>query len=349
MNTKSIKYFFQEIKNQTLKDLEQKRKVLFYTGIFYTVIGTLLLICGVLYSVGVLYYGKEEFEKIILPFYENYFAPIVTWIQSLLSTLSEWASIPFQWALCIFIILLIGGSAALYLWLQSRYVNTFKNRINKKLFQQLNPGIKYSPEEHISKKDFENSGLFTPNCSYTGNDHCSGIIVDHPLEFSEMQAYIMRSAGQYSASKSVLFHGLFLKLSLPSSMEGIYIVPKKTDVGVLSLKGRKINSFKGKKKWNSQTDFDQQFNIYCDNISQAQLFLTEDRKNNILNIYTRFNKNIYLSIKNSYLYLAIECGAFFEPPVKKAIRIEEIEKSAEFFISFINAVSSVLIPSFCKE
>ena len=122
-----------------------------------------------------------------------------------------------------------------------------------------------------------------------------------------MKAYIRRTLGK-SYYTDVYFHGLFLKLSLPSSVDGIYIVPKETDVGVLSLKGRRINSFKDKKKLNSQTDFDQQFNVYCDNTSQAQLYLTDNVKNSILNIYALFNKNIYLSVKDSHLYLAIEYG-----------------------------------------
>ena len=235
-----------------------------------------------------------------------------------------------------------------YLWIHSRYVHTFRNKINKRLFQWLNPNIKYISEKHISKQDFENSGLFTPNCSYEGNDHCSGIIEDRSLEFSEMKAYIRRTLGK-SYYTDVYFHGLFLKLSLPSSVDGIYIVPKETDVGVLSLKGRRINSFKDKQKLNSQTDFDQQFNVYCDNTSQAQLYLTDNVKNSILNIYALFNKNIYLSVKDSHLYLAIECGAFFEPPVLKALQIEEIKKSADFFVSFMNMVSSFLIPHFAKH
>ncbi len=328
-----IKYFFQEIGSRTLKDLEKKRKAFFYTEVVCSVVALLFVSCIVLIIAGLVYYGKEEFGGKFLPIYEKYFAH----------------STQLPWVLGFFIALLILLFFMFYLWLKQRYTNAFKDKINKKLFYHLNPNIKYNPKEYISEEDFKNSGLFQSFNNYTGNDHCLGAIKDYSLEFSEIKASMTRSSGEYGSSTTLLFHGLFTKLSLPSAWEGIYIVPEKEDVGGLFLKPRNINSFKGKKKWEAQTNFDQKFNVYCDNISQAQQYLTDEVKNNILNISHLLNKNIYLSIKNSCLYLAIECGAFFEPPVRKAIQIDEIKKSSEFFISFIDIVSSSLIPSFSKH
>ena len=335
-----IKYFFQEIQLKTLKELEKKRKIALYAHILVTIGAIVLLLGLILFVVGIIYYGKEEFFKKTSP----YFEPVWDKIYSYFNNLSLLTSISAEWLIGIFIVLLIVCGFLLYSWIQNRYIDSFKENINKKLFTRLHPHIKYHPDEYISKDDFKNSHLFADkNYSYEGCDHCSLRIKNHLIEFSEVHAYVHVSTGEHSSTEVTYFHGLFMKLHLKMQAEFIGIIPKQKKKGLLSvLEGRTVNSFKGKQKLDLSEDFSQVFDVYCEDVSQAHQILTEDVKKNILQMQAQFDQNIYLSFQGAFVYMAVESGAFFEPSLKKTIQVEDLKQTALLLNSFVNSASSMI-------
>ena len=339
MKVEGIKYFFQEIRPQTLKELDKKRKTAFYVNTFVEVGGVLLFLCFLVFLGFITYYGKEEFLKKINPFYESYILPIIEKIEPYLSTITF---MPASWLIGIFLTVLAVLGFLFYNWTQLRYVNAFKNQINKKLFSRLHPQIKYTPDEYVSKKDFKNSKVFADeNFNYEGGDYCSLNVKHHLTEFSEVKASVTRSTGKHSSTEDIYFHGLFMKLHIKLNAGSLWVIPKQ-EKGFFSSFGKTVNSFNGKEKLDLPEDFGQTFDVYCDNISQAQKVLTNDLKSSILKMRAEFDKNIYLSFQDSFVYMAVECGAFFEPPLKKAIQAEGLKKTALLLNSFVNAVSSII-------
>ena len=342
MKVEDVKYFFQEIQLKTLKELEKKRKTALYAHTLVTIGAIVLVLMFILFVVGITYYGKEEFSKKTNPYVE----PVLDKVYFYFHNLSLLTSISTEWLAGIFIVLLIVSSFLLYSWIQNRYINAFKEKINKTLFKRLHPQIKYNPDEHIAKEDFKNSHLFADkNYTYEGCDHCSLRVKNHLIEFSELKASVHKSTGEHSSSETVYFHGLFMKLHLKKKMEFIGIIPKQKKKGLFSFMDKITHSFKGKQKLDFQGDFGRTFDTYCDNVSQAQKILTEDLKKNILQMHSQFDQNIYLSFRESFVYIAVECGAFFEPPLNKPIQVEDLKKTALLLNSFVHSASS-MIPLF---
>ena len=340
MKVEDIKYFFHEIQLKTLKELEKKRKTALYA---YTlvIIGAVVLVLGfIVFIAGIFYYSEKEFYKKINPYTE----PVLNKIYSYLNKLSSLTSISTEWLAGISIVLLIVLGILLYKWIQHRYIDAFKEKINKTLFKRLHPQIKYNPDEHISKEDFKNSHLFVDRSyNYEGGDHCSLRIKNHLIEFSELSASVTRPTGRHSSTEVIYFHGLFMKLHLKTTGGFIGIIPKQNKKGFLSiLEDKKVRSFKGKQKLDLPEDFGRIFDVYSDDASQAQKILTDDVKKNILQMHSQFDQNIYLAFQGDFIYIAVECGAFFEPPLKKAIQVEDLKKTALLLNSFINSASSMI-------
>ena len=325
MNTEEIRYFLQEIRNKTLKELESKRKTALYLHNIVIAGSVVFVLCLILFVAGVFYFGKEKFFKKISPLYENYIAPI-------------------DWLTGIFIALFAILCFLFYYWMQTRYIDAFKEQINKKLFKRLNPQIKYSADKYIPEEDFKKSNLFEDlNFNYEGDDYCSFNASGHLIEFSEIKASVHESTGQYSSTETIYFHGLFMKLHLKLQSGFIGIIPKQKNRGLLSfLEDKIVNDFKGKKKLDLEEDFGRKFDIYCDNISQAQKILTDDLKNNILYAHSQFDSDIYFSFQDSCVYTALPCGAFFEPVLRKPIQEESLKKTALLLNSFVSFSSSLV-------
>lgn len=340
MKVEDIKYFFQEIQLKTLKILEKKRKTALYAHTLVTIGAIVLVLIFIVFVAGITYYGKEEFSKKTNPYIE----PLLDKIYSYFNNLSLLTSVSAEWLTGIFIALLIVCGFLFYRWTQNRYIDAFKEKINKNLFKRLHPQIKYTPDEHISTDDFKNCRLFADrNYNYEGGDHCSLRIKNHLIEFSELSVSVTKSTGKHSSTEVIYFHGLFMKLHLKTTDGFIGVIPKQNKKGFLSiLEDKKIHSFKEKQKLNLPEDFGQVFDVYCDDVPQAQKILTDDLKKNILQMHSQFDKNIYLSFQESFIYIAVECGSFFEPPLKKSIQVEDLKKTALLLNSFIHSAESMI-------
>ena len=344
MKVEDIKYFFQEIKHKTLKELEKKRKTALYVNNTVTIGSVVLFLGFIVFIIGIFSYGKEDFLKKVSPLHENYTASSVEKVQSFFNNLSALTSISTDWLAIIFGAALALIAFLFYDWTQRRYIDAFKDQINKRLFSRLNSQIKYTPDKYISKKDFRNSHLFVDESfDYEGCDHCSLDVKERLIEFSEVKASIHKSTGKYSTTEIIYFHGLFMKLHLNLQAGFIGIIPKQKKKGLFSfLEDKKMNTFHGKQKLDLPSDFGQTFDVYCDDRVQAQQILTNDVKNNILQMHTQFDQNIYFSFQGSSVYIAVECGAFFEPPLKKSIQVEDLKKTALLLNSFVNSAESMI-------
>ncbi len=340
MKVKDIKYFLQEIQLKTLKELEKRRRTALYAQTAVTTGAVVFLLCFILFVLGIILYGQEEFFKKLAPFYE----PAVKKIYSFFNTLSTATSIPADWMAWICLTAVVILTFLFYSWIQNRYIDVFKEKINKKLFTRLHPQIKYNPDGYISKENFKHSCLFADKSyTYEGCDHCSLRVKNHLIEFSEVKASVHESTGRYSSTETVYFHGLFMKLDLKTSSGFIGIIPKQKDKGFFSiLEDRTVHSFKGKQKLNLPEDFGQKFDVYCDDIPKTQKILTSGLKSHILHIHSQFDKNIYISLQDSLVYMAVECGEFFEPPLKKNIQIEDLKKTALLLNAFVDSISSMI-------
>jgi hypothetical protein len=233
-----------------------------------------------------------------------------------------------------FVLILIGIAGigiAIYLWKRkySAYVEDYKENIIGRIVKFIDNSLEYSPSYYIEEDKFLNSNMFnTSPDRYTGSDYVSGKIGYTEIEFSFIHAQY-KTETTYTDDDGhrhteehwhTIFKGIFL----------IADFNKHFNTQVLIWPDRSINLLKGIKKkfaflsgWQvinlEDPEFDRYFIAYGEDQIEARYILSTSLVKRIIDYRKKINKDLYISFKNSNMYVAIPWDYPFSPVLFRSI------------------------------
>lgn len=193
----------------------------------------------------------------------------------------------------------------------------YKDAVLEPFFKKLN--FKYSKFGHVHALDIMHSGFFKDFDTQDGNDFVRGSVKDVSFSFSD----ITLSRINYSLIKDIMFGYLFSRTKSPK-FRGLFYVCEfhksiKTPIKITS----KPKLFK-QKIYMDNYDFNEYFNVYCDDIVFANYILTPVFMEKLLSL-SRFAKGgIKISFDRHKVYIVLNKGKdSFEPNLLQKVNKKE--------------------------
>jgi len=258
--------------------------------------------------------------------------------------------------IAVIIIVLIGrfrGSATMYFQIlagvvgfiavtvvSKNYRQNFKNKIISKIAGFVDENLVYTPEGTVSREEFTNSDIFQKYASnYRGEDHFKGKMDKTTFEFSEVVAKHVTSTGTGSKRKEhqhLIFKGIFFVADFNKHFNGYTVVLPDTAERMLGKFGQNLQSMssRGQLVKLENPEFEKEFCVYSDDQVEARYILSPSLMQRIVEFKRRWNTKIYLSFKDSKVYIAISMNKnLFETRLFKTVQnYNFIEENIQFLI-----------------
>jgi len=256
----------------------------------------------------------------------------------------------------IIIILIIGrfrGSATMYFQIlagvagfiavtvvSKNYRQNFKNKIISKIAGFVDENLIYTPDGTVSREEFTNSGIFQKYCNnYRGEDHFKGKMGKTAFEFSEVVGKNVTSSGTGSNKKQhqhLVFRGIFFVADFNKNFNGYTVVLPDTAERMLGRFGHSLQSMSSRGQLIKLEDpeFEKEFCVYSDDQVEARYILSTSLMQRILEFKRKWNTKIYLSFRDSKVYIAISMNKnLFETRLFKTVQdYNFIEENIQFLI-----------------
>jgi hypothetical protein len=209
-------------------------------------------------------------------------------------------------------ILSLGGGSAIYRFLISGYVHEFKSEIIQRIVRFIDPGLAYTPGDHVSARDFHSSRIFThfPD-RMRGDDLVEGTVGSTAVRFSEVHAeYRSKSSGgdRDGGRYRTIFKGLFFMAEFNKKFYGkTVILPDTAErmLGGLGCALQGLSKSHGELIRMDNPGFEKYFVVYGDDQIESRYVLSTSLVQRILDFRTKTGKRIYLSFVGSVVYVAI--------------------------------------------
>jgi len=213
----------------------------------------------------------------------------------------------------------------LFMWIKKfmskDYAHEFKDNIIHPLIEQIDESLHYSKTLCIPQTRFERSKLFRKKIDrYNGNDLVKGEIDGVNLKFSDVHAEYKSKDSKGRTSWHTIFQGLFIIADFNKDFKGrTTILPDKAE----KIFGKIIGSWLQRNNISQEAlikmddhTFEQHFIVYGTNQIEARYILTHAMMKRLLDFKKRSSVPLYVSFKNSQIYLALEYKKdLFEPTV----------------------------------
>ncbi len=206
------------------------------------------------------------------------------------------------------------------------YRSHFKNKIVEKITAFVDDNLVYSPEAYVSREEFTNSGIFQQYCNrYTGEDHFKGKLGKTAIEFSEIVGKHVSSSGTSSNRKehqSLVFKGVFFVIDFNKNFNGHTTVLPDTAERILGKFGQNLQSIssRGELVKLEDPEFEKEFCVHSSDQVEARYILSPSLMQRIVAFKRKWNTKIYLSFRNSKMYIAIKMNKdLFETRLFKSI------------------------------
>ncbi len=205
----------------------------------------------------------------------------------------------------------------LYKMIISGYRDDFKDEVIKKIIKFINPSLKYSKTGSISKEEFIWSNIFQKHIDrFSGNDLVQGQIGKTVIKFSDILAeYKTRSKNRtywHTIFKEQFFIADLNKefnrhmLVLPDSAQKLF--------GTLGQFLQEHNPTRDKLIKMDNPAFEKEFVVYADDEISSRYILTHSMMERILKYKQKTKRDIFLSFRNSKIFVAIAFNKdLFEP------------------------------------
>ncbi|APP08849.1 DUF3137 domain-containing protein [Vibrio harveyi] len=248
----------------------------------------------------------------------------------------------------VLLALLLGGWAY-FNKKHNEYRTTYKQYIMQSLLAHIEPSLTWDPSRKLDKDTFERSGLYLDRCDgFESDDFISGTIGEAKVVMSEIQASKLISSGSDSSSKHhVFFAGLFCEIDVPMN-ENIctFVLTDRDDTP--TLREKLWDSFFkiqiGKRVRLGNPEFDQQYEVYSDDLDTAKQLLTDELIERVLTFRRESEfSSLSLSQVNGKLYIAIShWKELFEPkldePAGEFEAVAEIYRELDFLIGTVRSL-----------
>ncbi|MHC4552728.1 MAG: DUF3137 domain-containing protein [Planctomycetota bacterium] len=250
--------------------------------------------------------------------------------------------------------------AAIYLFTRN-YRSDFKQMVIRPLVDFIDPNLQYTPEGMIDIHTFRRAEIFQRYVNeFDGEDLISGTIGKTIIRFSEVKAYyceenedsLMSSIFKSKDStgslldqyKHKVFKGLFFAADFHKTFHGqVLVMPDRAEkyFGRFGSMLQSHNIIRGELMKMDNAEFEHHFVVYGSDQIQTRYVLTPAIMDRILDFKKKTGDSIYLSFKNSKLYIAVPCRRnLFEPKYFKSM-VDYIETFRYFqdlrlFISIVD-------------
>ena len=263
---------------------------------------------------------------------------------SLLLAIDSIESVAFvfvSWTLC-----LVGCFFAVWYFTKD-YRATFKSMIIEPMIRFIDQNLKYAPEGSIDIITFRRAEIFERYVNmFDGEDLVSGKVDKTKVLFSEVKAQYQDDESGDSVLSSValalaqrnpflalwalirkqkhnVFNGLFFVADFHKSFYGkILVMPDKAEkfLGRFGSLMQSHNFIHGELMKMDNAEFEKEFVVYGTDQIQARYVLTPLIMEKILDFRKKTGEAIFLSFKDSMLYIAVSCRSNkFEPPYFKSL------------------------------
>ncbi|HCE46823.1 MAG TPA: Galanin [Lentisphaeria bacterium] len=201
----------------------------------------------------------------------------------------------------------------------------FKTRIVGEVVKFIDPNLGYRPELGVGQGTYMDSQIFLTNPDrYKCEDYVSGKIGETFIEFSEVHSEYKTetrdSKGHRQTHWHTIFRGLFFIADFNKNFSGTTVVLPDLAEKTFGFLGKIFQSWNltrnGKLIKLEDPEFEKLFVVYGDDQITARYILTPGLMQRLVEFRSRLNNTIYLSFRNSKVYVAISVGKdLFEPSI----------------------------------
>lgn len=234
----------------------------------------------------------------------------------------------FQSELEIAFMVSIGGPVLLYTFLYkttiSSYKSGFKDQVIQKIIHFMDPNLIYLKDNYVSKGEFSWSGIFKRGIDrYGGNDLVTGKIKDTSMKFSDVHAEY-KTKSKNGTHWHTIFQGLFFVADFHKDFKAdVVVLPDFAQkyLGQIGTFIQDMNFTRDDLVKMDNPSFEKEFVVYGKDQVESRYILTHSMMDRILEFKNRSGKNIYISFKNSRIFVAVEYNRdLFEPDPFKSLK-----------------------------
>ena len=209
-----------------------------------------------------------------------------------------------------------GGKAA------AEYRKRFKTTVFHHALQQIAPQVRFLPDRHVNKTDFQRSGLFRSRIdSYAGEDCLHGRIGDTDILLSELHVQRKESSGSGENRRThwvTVFQGIYLIADFHKHVRGhVMIVPDVAEA-TFGWLGRKMQSLDSNLVRLESPEFERAFKVTSRDPVEARYLLTPDMQERLLALRRDWQGDFRAALLDSTLHLALsKRNDWFEPDIRR--------------------------------
>lgn len=216
-------------------------------------------------------------------------------------------------------------------YVQTKYTKeakVYKKYYKEQVIQQLTKGmfndVEYEPDGMFLEEDFIKSGF---DKSFYGQYLSEDLVkltlntkLKNNIDFCYAEVHTKDINGRDMDGKQsgyTLFRGLVGKFKISKKFPVKFYIRRN---GLLKKTNKnKINM--------DMTEFEELFDVECEDKNLAVRILTADIMDSMIKIYKKFNHELEVHVIEDVVYVRIKCGALFEPSIRsKSITLKKIQE-----------------------
>jgi hypothetical protein len=235
----------------------------------------------------------------------------------------------------IFAMFLFSTAFGYNFYLSYVFEKEFNEDVVRKMLLSLDRSYRFIEESYIDLNHYYNSKLFPLGDRYFGHSYTLGVYKGLDFEFSNLLVSYIDYQKNVDEIKyrETLLNGLFVVIHLREQIKGE--VQIRTEGKPFGIGFRKVDA---------SELFGQTFDVYVKgNVSPK--VLNSKRTSEMLHIYKKYsNKDIYISISENKLYLAIQPFDYGIVPnvFKSILKEQEIHRVTESFEMIMELIDSLI-------
>lgn len=206
---------------------------------------------------------------------------------------------------------------------KERFANEFKQLIISKIVQFVSPGCQYSPTQHISENDYNNSNLHRRKYDrFNGEDYFEGRHGKTSFYCSELHTEYKTSDSKGRTSWHTIFRGLFFVADFNKHFSGRTYVWADGHAEVsTTMIGRMFSSFSQELERVKLEDpeFEQFFDVFSTDQVESRYLLSPSLIQRMVNLRIKMDCRMECSFADSKLYMSFPVNNnLFEPGIHNA-------------------------------
>ena len=235
-----------------------------------------------------------------------------------------------------FVFLVVKGVKA-----HGTFKTAYKETVVREVFNFFDPGWNYEPSGHVSRQDYDLSGIFRHRVDrYSGEDLVTGSVDGTAFQFSELHTQYKTetrdSKGNRQTQWHTIFKGLFFQAELGRQVPcTTYVLPDTAEKLLGSWLGRKLQALGGRKTLSGHgpliklenTAFEKEFVVHGDDEVASRVILNPKMMEQILALKASLKRDISIAYVGERAYVAVSMREdLFEPRLfSSLVRFDDLE------------------------